>query len=1238
LYVLGASSTYALFRQGDTYPETLKTVPVSGGAAVTLPAPFGEDYDVGIAGSMVSAIGWDDSNNVPAVDFANANGTLLSSGDLPSGLHALAPSATGRYVWTRNVDKTVEVWNMVPGGGLLDLATLPGSAHHRIRQYGSDATGLVVAYQDSGCDKLAEDVVFVPAAGGSTTTLLHPTPTPPRDCKSQRAGRIVVGGGIAAWGWYAPSVGSSVKYVATSGGAVSSTTAFNGDDTYDGLGVSSSRLAAITDTSQLATMPIAGGGTTTSAFITSDSGLGSTGSGFVYAVVHTQSDSGLYTVNSASGTPTKIFTDSTDPFAASSVYDAPGQVGYEDNATPNHPAYTQSLARTSDIVVTNGPETTLSASTGLDDESLSLSGTRAAYTDSQGHLVLRSGNGAVATIAGNNTAPRFSGDAPANLSGRRVLYQAYDTPSGYAIYDDLTGTSTTVPGSSRLSDAQLWGDYLVTLGNGVVSRTDLATDTTTPIFTLPGYVAGDYTYGSVAAWGNTVAWSAYTCPHGGGNCTSTSSDYVTVAPGGIPGPPTFIPAWTFPGPQLSSGYVEYLSTDGGGTLIAQPLGGGSPTTVTTHPCHNATAFSVDDSTTAWLECPSPQSNETGTPMAAPLPHAANPPWLLGDPRAPTTYSAGAGTWDADFVTSAALTGCTVAITQAATQIKTLPCSANDMRLGEASVSWDGTNTAGLTVGAGTYTWTLNASNSDGGLRYYDGSDTPVTGSIQISAGVPGAPTGVAATSGSSQAAVSWTAPAATGGSPITGYDVQYSSNNGGTWTSASSTFHTTTATAQTVTGLANGTAYVFRVAAINAIGTGAYSAASAPVTVGVLPGTPTNVAATAGNAQATVSWTAPPVSGTPVVGYDVEYSSTGGTSWTSASATFHTSTTTTQTVTGLTNGTAYIFRVAAINGSGTGAYSAPSAAVTPGTTPSAPTNLTAVAGPGSATLTWSAPADPGSSAVTGYSVQKSTDGGTTWSASLQRVHAAKGSDSPATTKTVTGLVNGVSYVFRVAATNATGTGTYSTASAPVTPSGHEAQLTISGPSAIRAGKHAVLNAALTDTATLAPIGGATLELFARHGTSSWVSLGTVLADAGGDARSTVSPTHNTRYEWRFAGDATHGAAVSAVHVLTVRQVVTAHATDHHVTLGGTLDIYGTVSPREPGKSVTLQRRTHGVWVSAGTRATIVRRALPDGTHRYGYVISVTVHHAGTVHYRVHRSATSRNGAGSSRTITVRASR
>lgn len=86
---------------------------------------------------------------------------------------------------------------------------------------------------------------------------------------------------------------------------------------------------------------------------------------------------------------------------------------------------------------------------------------------------------------------------------------------------------------------------------------------------------------------------------------------------------------------------------------------------------------------------------------------------------------------------------------------------------------------------------------------------------------PGAPTIGTATAGNAQATVSFTAPGSTGGGPITGYRAT-STPGGITATGAASPI--------TVTGLTNGQAYTFTVAAQNAGGYGPESAASNSVT------------------------------------------------------------------------------------------------------------------------------------------------------------------------------------------------------------------------------------------------------------------------------------------------------------------------------------------------------------------------------------------------------------------------
>jgi hypothetical protein len=75
------------------------------------------------------------------------------------------------------------------------------------------------------------------------------------------------------------------------------------------------------------------------------------------------------------------------------------------------------------------------------------------------------------------------------------------------------------------------------------------------------------------------------------------------------------------------------------------------------------------------------------------------------------------------------------------------------------------------------------------------------------------------------------------------------------------------------------------------------------------PAAPTGLTATEGNAQLSLSWTAPSTTHGTITNYLVEYTPSGG----SASYVLTGSTSTSYTLTGLTNGTAYTVRVAAVN-------------------------------------------------------------------------------------------------------------------------------------------------------------------------------------------------------------------------------------------------------------------------------------------------------------------------------------
>ena len=247
-------------------------------------------------------------------------------------------------------------------------------------------------------------------------------------------------------------------------------------------------------------------------------------------------------------------------------------------------------------------------------------------------------------------------------------------------------------------------------------------------------------------------------------------------------------------------------------------------------------------------------------------------------------------------------------------------------------------------------------------------------------------------------ALSWMAPSQTVG--ITTYLVEYS-KDGSTWTTFTRPDSTVTTT--TVTGLEAGTAYTFRVTP--SIGT-SVSAAAATLSNSATTNFQrvTNAVATPSTSifsTVNLAWSAPTIT-TNLDNYQIEVS-TDGVTWVVFERTA--SITTSASVTGLTFGTSYRFRItprfsAVLETTG----QATTAAITTGS----PTVSNVVASKVSLSntslaLTWNAPVM--TSGLATYKVEVSTDG-TTWSEFVR-------ANSTVASVTVTGLTPGTSYRFRV---------------------------------------------------------------------------------------------------------------------------------------------------------------------------------------------------------------------------------
>ena len=305
---------------------------------------------------------------------------------------------------------------------------------------------------------------------------------------------------------------------------------------------------------------------------------------------------------------------------------------------------------------------------------------------------------------------------------------------------------------------------------------------------------------------------------------------------------------------------------------------------------------------------------------------------------------------------------------------------------------------GLTNGT-TYSFAVRAVNDSLIGAAATVSATPTVTNVEL----PDAPTELTATPGDGQVALSWVGPS---NSSISFYQV---SSDGGTsfpdinGSNANTTSHT-------VTGLTNGRSYSFGVRAVNEAGTGA----PATVTATPLIAAPTNLGAAVGDGQVTLGWDDPGNSSISGCQLSIDGGEFDDISGSGASTTSH-------TVTGLTNGTAYTFAVRAVNGAAATVSATPT--VTNVAVPDAPTELTATPGDGQVALSW---VGPSNSSIDSYEV--SSDGGTSYSTIIGS-DVIIDSDANTISHTVTGLINGRSYSFGVRAVNEAGTGAPATVTA-----------------------------------------------------------------------------------------------------------------------------------------------------------------------------------------------------------------
>ncbi|MEN9692554.1 MAG: hypothetical protein RLZZ330_198, partial [Actinomycetota bacterium] len=257
---------------------------------------------------------------------------------------------------------------------------------------------------------------------------------------------------------------------------------------------------------------------------------------------------------------------------------------------------------------------------------------------------------------------------------------------------------------------------------------------------------------------------------------------------------------------------------------------------------------------------------------------------------------------------------------------------------------------------------------------------------------PGAPTITSAVAGNGQVTLYWT-DGENHGAETTGYKVYWGGSSQDCGSSPC-----------TITGLTNGSTYSFNVVAISTSGDSSFSNESEFVTPssGILPtNPPTNVNATRGDGQATISWSAPSSGNQNITGYVIFWNSG-----------FENCDSSPCVVDGLENGNEYSFAVKTVSNTGESDPSDYSQTIVPAGKPIAPTTLkVSSAKAGSISLIWSGMSTNGS-AITKYEIS--------WKLSTAKTFGFWTALGKKTNSTIKGWKKGKSYSVRIRVTNAVG--------------------------------------------------------------------------------------------------------------------------------------------------------------------------------------------------------------------------
>ena len=338
----------------------------------------------------------------------------------------------------------------------------------------------------------------------------------------------------------------------------------------------------------------------------------------------------------------------------------------------------------------------------------------------------------------------------------------------------------------------------------------------------------------------------------------------------------------------------------------------------------------------------------------------------------------------------------------------------------ANGGWSGTSyyVSGLTSGT-TWQFRVSALTSSGGVSM------PSNVAVAIIYTASDAPLNLTGNPTDGQVQLNWATPSNTGGSAIYGYGIDYVQGDvrdplSGSWTSITPNTGSTI-TSYNVVGLQSGTLYSFRVRALTSFGPGRGAIAQTIPQRQSQPPMRLRIASQPTDDSIALNWSAPQNNATTlgffagsISGYSIEQQI--GSTWTPLAQVIEQNFLN-YTVSGLTPGTLYNFRVAAITTGGSGTLAGLTAqtpiigqyaylSATPMGRPGSVQSFQAVAGKnaGDAVISWAPPILNGGQSIIGYELNYSTNSGGSWSMLSPLVTG--------TTFTVSGLTTGI-YYYRV---------------------------------------------------------------------------------------------------------------------------------------------------------------------------------------------------------------------------------